>query len=96
MRAQHNECETHHLTYPVCGALPGTACVDSDFQELPEVHPSRRMSMQLSAAKRRSAGQRDQRVAAAQREPVLARRPQRDGGHVPVELVKRHERDREL
>ena len=52
--------------------------------------------MQLSAAKRRSAGQRDQRVAAAQREPVLARRPQRDGGHVPVELVNRHERDREL
>jgi hypothetical protein len=29
----------------VCGALPGTTCLDSDYQELPQVHPSRRMSI---------------------------------------------------
>jgi hypothetical protein len=34
---------------------------------------------------------RDQRVAAAEREPVLARRPQCDRGHVTVELVNRHD-----
>ncbi len=27
----------------VCGALPGTTCIDSDFRELPQVHPSRRI-----------------------------------------------------
>ncbi len=45
MRARKNEFETHHLTCLVCGALPGTACIDSDFQELPQVHPSRRTSI---------------------------------------------------
>jgi hypothetical protein len=45
MFTQREEFETHHLTCPVCGALPGTACVDSDFHELPEVHPSRRMTI---------------------------------------------------
>lgn len=43
MRAQHDQFETHHLTCLVCGALPGTACVDRDFQELQAVHESRRM-----------------------------------------------------
>jgi hypothetical protein len=26
-------------------AFPGTACIDRDFHELPQVHPSRRMSI---------------------------------------------------
>jgi hypothetical protein len=29
----------------VCGALPGTTCIDSNNQELAEIHPSRRMSI---------------------------------------------------
>jgi hypothetical protein len=45
MRSQQDQFETHHLTCLVCGALPGTACVDSEFQELPEVHPSRRITI---------------------------------------------------
>jgi hypothetical protein len=38
------ESETYHLTCPVCGALPGTSCIE-DYQELERVHPSRRMSV---------------------------------------------------
>jgi hypothetical protein len=38
--------EIHHLTCMVCGALPGTTCIDDDYQELAEVHPSRRLSIQ--------------------------------------------------
>jgi hypothetical protein len=38
------EPETYHLTCPVCGALPGTSCIE-DYQELERVHPSRRMSV---------------------------------------------------
>ncbi|MGN9846499.1 zinc finger domain-containing protein, partial [Nonomuraea sp. H19] len=34
--------QTHHLTCPVCGALPGTSCI-SQGQELAQIHPSRRM-----------------------------------------------------
>lgn len=45
MRARQDESETHHLMCMVCGALPGTTCIDSDFQELPQVHPSRRMTI---------------------------------------------------
>ena len=29
----------------VCGALPGTTCLDKDLRELPEVHPSRRLTI---------------------------------------------------
>ena len=36
--------ETYHLTCPVCGALPGTSCLE-DYQELERIHPSRRMSV---------------------------------------------------
>jgi hypothetical protein len=36
--------ETHHLTCPVCGAFPGTTCVD-EGEELDEVHSSRRISI---------------------------------------------------
>lgn len=45
MRGQRDEFETYHLTCMVCGALPGTTCVDSDLRELPQVHPSRRISI---------------------------------------------------
>ena len=38
------EPETYYLTCPVCGALPGTSCIE-DYQELARVHPSRRMSV---------------------------------------------------
>ena len=27
-------CETHHLMCVVCGALPGTTCLDEDLREL--------------------------------------------------------------
>jgi hypothetical protein len=36
--------EIHHLMCPVCGALPGTTCVEEN-QERESVHPSRRMSI---------------------------------------------------
>ena len=39
-----DEPETYYLTCPVCGALPGTSCIE-DYQELARVHPSRRMSV---------------------------------------------------
>ena len=35
---------TYHLTCPVCGALPGTSCLE-DYQELEQIHPSRRVSV---------------------------------------------------
>jgi len=46
MRFRADGFEIHDLTCMVCGALPGTTCIDDDFQELAEVHPSRRMSIQ--------------------------------------------------
>jgi hypothetical protein len=45
MRFDRGRFETYHLTCMVCGALPGTTCLDEDYQELPQVHPSRRMSI---------------------------------------------------
>jgi hypothetical protein len=45
MRFDQGKFETHHLTCMVCGALPGTTCLDEDYQELARVHPSRRMSI---------------------------------------------------
>jgi hypothetical protein len=44
MRVGEQRFETHHLTCMVCGALPGTTCLDGD-QERAEIHPSRRMSI---------------------------------------------------
>jgi hypothetical protein len=38
-------CETHHLMCVVCGALPGTTCLDEDLRELEQVHPSRRLTI---------------------------------------------------
>jgi hypothetical protein len=37
--------ETHHLMCMVCGALPGTTCLDEDLRELELVHPSRRLTI---------------------------------------------------
>ena len=45
MPTRQDKSETHHLVCMVCGAFPGTACIDRDFHELPQVHPSRRMSI---------------------------------------------------
>jgi hypothetical protein len=45
MRADRRRFETYHLMCQVCGALPGTTCIDDDYQELAWVHPSRRMSI---------------------------------------------------
>jgi hypothetical protein len=45
MDVRRDRFEIHHLTCMVCGALPGTTCLDTDYQELPQVHPSRRMSI---------------------------------------------------
>ena len=64
------EFETYHLTCPVCGALPGTSCLEY-YQELERVHPSRRMSV----------AERNRRYAASGWEPpelVERRLRQRD------------------
>lgn len=45
MRFDQGKFETYHLTCMVCGVLPGTTCLDEDYRELPQVHPSRRMSI---------------------------------------------------
>ena len=77
------EFETYHLTCPVCGALPGTSCME-DFQELERVHPSRRMSV----------AERNRRHAASGWEPPeLAERrlrgPRRGGcGHAAAALAR--------
>lgn len=42
---QGEHFETYHLMCPVCGALPGTSCIDEGYQELVKVHPSRRVSI---------------------------------------------------
>ena len=42
---QDSTCETHQLMCVVCGALPGTTCLDEDLRELAEVHPSRRLTI---------------------------------------------------
>ena len=34
MWVDQGKSEVHHLTCMVCGALPGTTCIDSDYQEL--------------------------------------------------------------
>ena len=63
--------ETYHLTCPVCGALPGTSCLE-DYQELERIHPSRRMSV----------AERNRRHAASGWEPpelVERRLRERDG-----------------
>jgi hypothetical protein len=44
MRDRSDKFETYHLTCVVCGALPGTTCIDGD-QERAEVHPSRLISI---------------------------------------------------
>ncbi|GGS75977.1 hypothetical protein GCM10010156_38520 [Planobispora rosea] len=36
------EAERHHLSCPVCGALPGTSCLQ-EGAEREKIHPSRRM-----------------------------------------------------
>jgi hypothetical protein len=46
MRFRADGFEICHLTCMVCGALPGTTCIDDDYEELAEVHPSRRVSIQ--------------------------------------------------
>ena len=46
MRVRGDGFETYHLTCMVCGALPGTTCLDEDYQELAWVHPSRRVSIE--------------------------------------------------
>lgn len=76
-RQEDNAAETYRLTCPVCGALPGTTCLDEEYQELERVHPSRKMS--VAERNRRSAdgwmppelAEREQ----ARREAALARAP---------------------
>lgn len=45
MGIRPGELETSPHTCMVCGALPGTTCIDDNYQELAQVHPSRRMSV---------------------------------------------------
>ncbi|WP_149264385.1 hypothetical protein [Actinomadura sp. K4S16] len=69
LRAERQDPEypTWHLMCPVCGALPGTSCVQ-DGQEQRALHPSRRLSIQ----------ERNRRAAAGWVPPELAvRRAQR-------------------
>lgn len=58
--------QIHHLTCPVCGALPGTTCIDENYRELPEIHPSRRVSI----------AERNRRFSEGWLPPVLAERYQ--------------------
>jgi hypothetical protein len=59
--------ETHHLTCPVCGALPQTTCIDWDYQELKKIHASRRMPV----------AERNRRSAEGWEPPELAERHRR-------------------
>jgi hypothetical protein len=78
VRASQDRFETHHLTCMVCGALPGTTCIDGDCQELEQVHPSRRMTISERNWRVRQGweppelvGQRRQRKAAQARQAAL-------------------------
>lgn len=62
------EFETYHLTCPVCAALPGTSCIDEEYQEMPRIHPSRRMSI----------AERNRRTATGWEPPELAERRARE------------------
>jgi hypothetical protein len=53
---QGERFETYHLTCPVCSALPGTSCIDEDYRELAEIHPSRRVSIAERNRRRRASG----------------------------------------
>jgi hypothetical protein len=35
--SQGEDFETYHLTCPVCSALPGTSCIDEEYQELARI-----------------------------------------------------------
>lgn len=39
-----DRAQTHHLMCPVCGALPGIACL-AEGEELAQIYPSRRLSV---------------------------------------------------
>ena len=63
------EPETYHLTCPVCGALPGTSCIEN-YQERERVHPSRKMSV----------AERNRRAANGWEPPELTERRLRERG----------------
>lgn len=67
-RRNGGEFEVHVLTCPVCGALPGTSCLNEDYQELAAVHPTRRMSV----------AERNLRTADGWEPPELTERRTRD------------------
>jgi hypothetical protein len=67
MRVNQGKFETHHLTCMVCGALPGTTCIDEEYQELAQLHPSRRISI----------GERNWRFRQGWEPPELVERRQR-------------------
>jgi hypothetical protein len=82
-------CETHHLMCMVCGALPGTTCLDEDLRELELVHPSRRLTIAERNWRTRNAGNRWNSPGAAlpvasRGHPWPRRRARRwRGGYVP-------------
>ena len=45
MRFDRGKFDTYHLTCMFAGRYPGTTCLDEDYQELAQVHPSRPMSI---------------------------------------------------
>ncbi|WP_439333578.1 zinc finger domain-containing protein [Trebonia kvetii] len=72
---------TYHLLCPVCGALPGTSCLEGG-DELTEIHPSRRMSI----------AERNRRAADGWEPPELAERyrDRRETDHVRAPLFDPH------
>jgi hypothetical protein len=72
---QGEEFETYHLTCPVCCALPGTSCIDEDYQELARVHPSRRVSITERNQRRDASGWEPPELAARHARAREARSP---------------------
>jgi hypothetical protein len=77
---QGEEFETYHLTCPVCAALPGTSCIDEEYQELARVHPSRRVSVAERNRRRDASGWEPPELAERRlrRHQAIARAPLSD------------------
>ena len=65
---QSEKPETCALTCPVCGALPGTSCIEDD-RELAEIHPSRQISIAERNYRRHASGWEPPELAERRRRP---------------------------
>jgi len=69
---QSEKPETCALTCPVCGALPGTSCIEDD-RELAEIHPSRQISIAERNYRRHASGWEPPELAERRRRAQAAR-----------------------